>query len=341
MQHGVHGMHAMHAMHAMNHMAGLPSLSSLPGMPVLPGSAGPGAQGPGSAAPAAFLGEWPSKTVCWAQIDRPFKLALLGATGSNLYSPALMAMPQQRPSDLEVEASIAFVFQKFPGSIVEIHAKSHYANMLLTHLKAQTISPLEGKSREDVFQAGMILLQQKELDNIRSSQVGLTTGPPGWHGQGMMAGQYAALSGGVLSHQPEAVAVSEPAGDIAVVITHPGRRSMLVKGKQSRELRRAASGGADDGWTVAENHVCHVEAGLFISVADCLTDPTTPWPEIATSHQGIAEQEEVTQLKRKLQETTALATVAKKKRDQDNEQLAKMVEDAEAEVRRLEVMAGF
>lgn len=335
----------MHGVPGMSYMAGLPSLSGLPGVPGLPGSAVLGAQGPGigsPGSPAAFLGEWPSKIVCWGQIDRQFKLALLGATGSNLYNPALMGMPQQRPSDLEVEAAVAFVFQKFPGSIVEWYNRSHYANMLLTHIKAQPISPLEGKNREDVFKAGMDMLQQKELESIKSSQVGLTTGLPGWHGTGMMAGQYAALPAGMPSCQlaaGPAQHAKEPVGAIPVVITHPGRRSILVMGEKSRELRRSASGGADTGWTVAEDHVVNVEAGLFASVAECLSDTSTPWPELPPSKNEVPEQETLNKLKRKLADTTALANAAKQKLDQDEGDLDKMLQEAEAEVWALEARA--
>jgi hypothetical protein len=116
---------------------------------------------------------------------------------------------------------------------------------------------------------------------------------------------------------------------------------MLVKGKVSRELRRAASGGADADWTVAEGHVFHVEAGLFIPVDDCLSNTSTPWPDLPPSKEDVAEQHTLNQLKRKLEETTALAKVAKQKLDQDKECLDNMLQNAKSEAEALELQAGL
>lgn len=307
--------------------------------------------GPGSAMHSmvqsqlpAFQGEWGPKVQVWGQIERPFKCALLGAVAPSLYNPALMQM--QKPNDIEVDAAVAFIFGKVSGSPVEINQKNNYAQMMIKHIKSQTVSPVFKKTRVDVFTIGMDIIVKHEVELISTMSTmqemwaampqlgggqGLMAGFPGLLGN--TAGQGSqALQAGVAHGQPNVVQGT------ALVAAHPGRRSLLIQGSLSRELLPAEEGGADD-WTVEDGYVCSPTTGLLISVADCLADVSKPWPETdILGAVGKAHEQ-----RKRLQETLDQATMKAKRARMEMEAEEKILDEAlataAAEVAALEAEA--
>lgn len=260
--------------------------------------------------PPAFNGDWPAKVVCWGQIDYAFKLALLTVVAPSLYNAALAHQP------LEVDAAVAYIFEKLPGSLVEVQQKNYYAKMLLTHAKHQASVRMKDKTREEVFIFGIDILRTAELEGIsaQTSIQGMTLSLP-------------------------------PVTTEAVVVAHPGRRALLIQGLQSRELRGGKEGGAAD-WTVEAGYLCSPEAGLFISVTKCLADPSKPWPEVDTPTHNVHlhELQGDHDLHTRLHHTLELATVkAKRARlqlEQDVQDLDAMLLATEREVATLEAQAA-
>lgn len=228
----------------------------------------------------SFNGQWHDKNMRWEQIERKFKVALLGAVAPSLYNPALLQL--HRPSNLEVEAAVAFMFGKFPASNVEVSLKQQYADMLIAHIRNQGVSPVAGKTRVEVFMAGIDILKDMELERILLACNPMTMAalPAHVSHAGMMAclsEQASAVTGHPVQTGSTIQSAAAVAGDGPVVIRRPGKRSLLVMGYKIRELRRKHSGGAGD-WTVEAGYVCSPEAGLFISVDDCLAESGTAWP---------------------------------------------------------------
>ena len=95
-----------------------------------------------------FHWNWSDPNLRWGQLERSFKVSVLAAAAPSLYNPAWLQL--QRPSDLEVEAAVSFLFGKCPGSRVEVCSKLEYANLLISHVRNQFESPVAGKTRSDV-----------------------------------------------------------------------------------------------------------------------------------------------------------------------------------------------
>ena len=240
-----------------------------------------------------FNGRWNAPNMCWEQLERKFKVALLAAAAPSLYNPAWLQL--HKPSDLEVEAAVAFLFGKWSYSKVEEFSKQNYANMLISHVRNQIVSPVAGKTRLDIFTIGINMLKTMHLKRIMSLPQHINHPLP----MACLADKCIAAKGHPVLTGASVPHAARQAWDCPMVVARPGKRSLLVMGSQMRELRRKHSGGAGN-WTVEAGYVHSDEEGLSISVADCLADQQTPWPARPKLTQGSLT-EHVTLHQRNLQ----------------------------------------
>ena len=226
-----------------------------------------------------FHGNWHDPNMCWEQMERKFKVSLLAAAAPSLYNPAWLQL--HKPSNLEVEAAVAFLFGKWSGSRVEVSSKQGYANLLISHVRNQIVSPVAGKTRLDVFTIGINILKNKHLQRIMSLPRDVSHPGP----MACLADKCNAAKGHPVLNGTPVPHAAAPSWNGPIVVARPGQRALLVQGSKMRELRRKHSGGAGN-WTVEAGYVHCDEEGLSISVADCLADQQTPWPARPKLTQG-------------------------------------------------------